>query len=186
MKTVSDHMVDHYNAQHLSEDTVQDLITATHRADQRRRWRRAAVTLLAAAAVLIVVLFGPLRPTPLERAAKEVAHNHYKQPALEVLTDDYAAAGEALRRLRFTPTAPARLEDRGLEMLGARYCSIQDHLAVQVRLTDADSRLYTLYETRLTTDLEDLTGEIAMEGVRIEIWQEDGLLFALASPTRAP
>jgi hypothetical protein len=177
---VSD-LSDHYNAKRLPSATAARLLAATRRTDRRRRIVPVSAGLLLAAALLLTVRL-VTTPTLLDQAAAEVATNHLKQSDLDIITGDFDDIGPALARLSFTPTASLRLEDSGLSLVGARYCTIQGHLAAQVRLIDDTGRIYTLYEVEATDALRSLEGTVEQGALEISMWQEEGLLFALASP----
>lgn len=166
----------------------------------KRRWwaTKGALTGALAATVLLVVVgmlallnpHGAPHPGISEQAAlkdrviREIVTNHVKQLQPDVITERWSALGRELPKLDFQPLRPSRLDD--LRLVGARYCSIQGHLAAQLRLEAPDGSRYTLYQLAATEELADLpatTGEAA--GVTVELWQERGLLLGLAgSPDR--
>ena len=176
-----------YHEQNPKPETLDHLLAATRAADRRRRqerrqrhWLLAAILLMAMAAAW---LFGRDASTESQVRATgvEVAMNHTKNLSVEVQSAAYPAIGNALDKLGFEPVAPTRIASPDLELIGGRYCSIQGHLAAQLRLVDAAGRRVTLYQTPLVSELESLAGHtITIDGIRVELWQEQGLLMALA------
>jgi len=106
--------------------------------------------------------------------------NHLKDLAPEIAETRWPALGVELDKLGFALTEPSRLAG-DYRLVGGRYCSIQAQLAAQLRILDAQGRSATLYVTELSPELESLPGtERRRDEVEIEVWQEDGLLYALA------
>ena len=64
---------------------------------------------------------------------------------------------------------------------GARYCTIDSAIAVQVRLQDEALRDYTLYEFRSHDWLVIQDEEVISVGdIQVTLWQEDGVTMGLA------
>lgn len=115
-------------------------------------------------------------------AAQEVALNHKKQLAAEFHGVDYESLHLQMGKLDFVLTTPARLRESKLRLVGARYCSIQGHLAAQIKLKDDQGHEYTLYQTHLPSPTATFSAsDYMVDGVRIQEWQEAGLFFALAT-----
>ena len=84
-------------------------------------------------------------------------------------------------KLDFTPLEPHRMRRVGHRLIGARYCSIGGKIAAQIRLMDAHERSLTLYEFRPGHTYGELTAhELNIDGVIVAMWQEGGLVMALA------
>ena len=66
-------------------------------------------------------------------------------------------------------------------MLGGRYCSIQGRLAAQIKLEDEHGSVLTLFQTNFDERFDGLTEvQRELDGIRIRVWREGDLLFALA------
>jgi hypothetical protein len=60
---------------------------------------------------------------------------------------------------------------------------VRGQIAAQIRLTDAGGRTCTLYEARPADELSEVTSaEFNIDGCRVEVWREAGLLMILAGP----
>jgi len=152
--------------------------------------RRVTPAYLAVAASLLLILFGGglflLQPNPNADpswlVAKEIAVNHNKHLAIEYPTGDYHALNRLMDKLDFSSVISKRLPSGQYRLLGGRYCSIQGQLALQLKLRDRAGNLYTLYQAPLNKLLSGIRqGEQTIDGVRITLWREAGLLFGLAS-----
>lgn len=87
-----------------------------------------------------------------------------------------------MSKLDFVLTAPQQLPNTQLSVVGARYCSIQGHLAAQIKLEDSQGKHYTLYERSLIdTPTLPNQSEYRVDGIRVQAWREAGLFFGLAS-----
>lgn len=84
-------------------------------------------------------------------------------------------------RLGFSSTIPAEVEKLHLEFTGARYCSIQGNLAVQIKMKDRLGSNFTLYQTPSVEPLTRLpTADFRYAGLQMKLWQERGLFMGLA------
>ncbi|TAA45094.1 MULTISPECIES: hypothetical protein [Corallincola] len=153
---------------------------------QRRMWLGLAATLCAFALVLWHNL--PMQSTTAlnlaQLIADEVVANHRKLKPLEVQGQELKLVRGYFRQLSFQPIDSAQLQQ--WQLTGGRYCSIQGVDAAQLRYTDSEGGLSTLYQIALPTGWgKELFAERAAPavmlysaGYRVRIWQEKGLLLA--------
>jgi len=199
-KSLRAHLANHYEAQTMSADRV-DAIVAMARdgapADApppiRAWWARPAM-IAAAAVVLLTVTVGlvltansgspPESIVLAEQVSRQIKMFHDRDLTLDVTTDDFATLVAAMDQLEFTPYKPAVINDRGLRLVGARYCGMHGCPAVQMRLVDDQGRQYTLYQVRPDDELKAVARRtVAVDDVPVMLWQEKGLLIGLAGPT---
>lgn len=120
-----------------------------------------------------------------ERVAREVAMNHNKALGVEYQTDSFAVLSQYMDKLDFSLQAPRDMAFTNFTLVGGRYCSIQGQLAAQIKLADNAGQVYTLYQTRSGEHLESISVDrMQLDQVDIRLWQEQGLLFALAESTK--
>jgi hypothetical protein len=127
----------------------------------------------------------------LEAIATEVASNHLKLKPLEVESENLRQVLSYFDRLEFQPVESASITgNAGDRLLGGRYCSIQGVDAAQLRLMSADGELSTLYEGTLPVsklkqipdiDSGAAPAVLAVKGLQVRIWREQGVVFAHAS-----
>ncbi|MAG32408.1 MAG: hypothetical protein CL908_16120 [Deltaproteobacteria bacterium] len=152
--------------------------------------RRVAV---AAAAVAAVVLVSFVFPGLMNRGffgggealtgsiLREIALNHGKDLAVEFSAAGYPRLREQMAELDFALRPSRHLAAEELEMLGGRYCSIQGRLAAQIKLEDEHGSVLTLFQTNFDERFDGLTEvQRELDGIRIRVWREGDLLFALA------
>ena len=158
--------------------------------------RRISVFPLAIAAAAVAFLLAFLL-TPLlveqsdvrERIAMEVANNHIKLKPLDIETSSIEGIRDYFKKLDFIPVDSKLVNQAGLELIGGRYCSLQGITAAQLRLRKPDTgSVQTLYQTEYRKDVFKnipILGEgnepvdIYVKGIKVKIWVEKGLLFAL-------
>ncbi|MCL1050337.1 hypothetical protein L2755_11960 [Shewanella abyssi] len=123
------------------------------------------------------------------KIANEVALNHVKMKPLEVQTQQLSELRAYFTQLDFTPVNSSFLNNSASKMLGGRYCSIQGLTAAQIRFSDNDKQLVTLYEVQYDPSLYGVLPilergeqptELVVRGVAVSIWVEKGLLMATA------
>lgn len=118
-----------------------------------------------------------------QAVAVEIARNHNKRFNVEFHTAAFGDLERQMEKLDFALPEPARIRQRGLRMIGARYCSIQGQPAAQIRFKDKDGRTCTLYVSAAVPALAGVPEtQVEVNGVRIELWRESGLLLGLAGP----
>ena len=199
-ETLSEHLRRYYVEAELPAGTLERLARlAAARADARPERRGGAfrppspalaVAVLAASVVLALVGIWLLRAPAAghvlqaDAIAAEIALNHSKNLAIEFPAKGYAELREQMDKLDFTLRPPGLPGLRGLRIVGGRYCSIQGHLAAQIKLEDDAGRRVTLYQTRFADGFAGLPeGDRELEGLRIRIWRDGDLLLGIARPT---
>lgn len=146
----------------------------------------------AVAAFLLAFFLTPLlieQDDVRERIAMEVATNHIKLKPLEIETRSIEGIRDYFNKLDFIPVSSKRVSDAGLELIGGRYCSLQGISAAQLRVRKPGSNtVQTLYQTEYRKDVfasmpvleqDDEPVDIYVKGIKVTIWVEKGLLFAL-------
>lgn len=134
------------------------------------------------------------QPTNMvQRIAEEVVHNHLKLKPLEVKTDSIDGVRQYFSKLDFMPIDSALVNDPSLSLIGGRYCSLQGLTAAQLRLKeDTNKTIQTFYQTEYREEVFGYLPHISqgekpvetyVKGIKVKIWVEKGLVFAL---TEAP
>lgn len=126
----------------------------------------------------------------LEAIAIEVASNHLKLKPLEVKSQNLREVLSYFDRLDFQLLESKSIAvGAGDQLLGGRYCSIQGIDAAQLRVMSADGELNTWYEGTLPpgklkqipdTDSGAAPAELAVKGLSVRIWRQQGIVFAHA------
>jgi len=158
----------------------------------RRRWR-APAALAAAVIFLAVIMSATLMPSvrsmdvAATRIADEVLTNHLKIHFPDVEAGSIAEVRRELDRPDFVPVDSILLAGEALEILGARYCTLQGRTATQFLLVDREGNRVTHYQAAFDRErfgrLPRLdAGETPMvlerNGVQIDIWVEADILVA--------
>jgi len=178
-----------YHAKSLPAARVDFLLHAKNRiAPQTSQpWRITPLLQITALTAAIVIFFlvaaREEHRRTIERAVcAEVVMNHLKHSPLEIISSRYSEVQSALSRLDFSvmPANSTILE--AYRLMGGRYCSIQGVPAAQLRVQDVRSgKECTLYAVKAAGELRDVIATVdSMDGVRVEIWRQDNVLFGLA------
>jgi anti-sigma factor RsiW len=177
-----------YCARSLPTTRVDFLLQAKDRiAHPARPWRSTPFLQIAALTAAMVILFLVAAREEHRRAIEravcaEVVMNHMKHSPLEVISSHYSEVRSALSRLDFSimPASSTLLET--YQLMGGRYCSIQGVPAAQLRVRDVRSgKECTLYAVKAAGKLRDVIATVdSMDGIRVDIWRQDSVLFALA------
>jgi hypothetical protein len=190
MNPIDDAIRVHYQAQALSPERLAEIQARARRKRRNARmpgWRGVA---MVAAAVLLILPWLYLQQGPHDLTGQvfaEIAMNHGKRLGLEVVSSDYTTIQSDLDRLDFMIVPPPGVAER-FDLRGARYCSIQGVLAVQLRLRQHDTgAFHTLYVAPLTPELATIgrqRGEV--NGVTISLSSGHGLFYGLAHTSGMP
>lgn len=189
----------YYQGQRLPPEKLQQLIGFAEKAQnaraqveyipagwtQRLKFQRnvavAASLLLASVISLQWLIATPTEQQFVGSIAQEIAINHRKQFAVEFSGNRYAQLARSMTKLDFTLVDPVRLKERGFEILGARYCSLQGQIAVQIRLKNRSGVTFTLYQTASEGLFEKLAEQVQLtDGLEIEMWNENGVFLGIA------
>ena len=176
-------------AENSEENEVQPEAEPSPSIFGKRPWLPAAL----AAALMLVALVPFLWPGKSadmpSMIAEEVVKNHLNLKPLEVKGSELATISRYFNRLDFVPRQSEVLAGLDVDLLGGRYCSLQGVTAAQLRLQDG-GKLRSLYQVpykpEIFTDLPRLEeGEAPKEayarGVRVKMWVEKGILFAVTA-----
>ena len=198
-KSLRAHLANHYEALTLSADRRDAILAMVHEGDDEnvpeplRSWWTGIVPLAVAAAVVLAVGLGVYfngtggtnaSVALSEQVGRQIMVYHQRYIDLDVTTDDFAAMKQAMDQLEFEPYKPAIINEKGLRLVGARYCAMYGCAAVQMRFVDDQGRHYTLYEVKPDEKLRHVADRtVAVDNVPVKLWQEQGLLIGLAGPT---
>lgn len=139
------------------------------------------------AAALVIITIAITTPflgggNILNQVVDEVAYNHNKQMTMEIETANLDEITSYLSKLGFALIGSHELSTIEWEILGGRYCSIQGKLAAQLKVRNReDNRTYTFYQALMPQQMANI-GQVEnyVDGVKVVLWQEQGLLLGLA------
>jgi len=148
------------------------------------------------AVVLVIALVSSLfwglsidnRAGVAELIAEEVAYNHLKLKPMEVSSSSLNDMRSYFSELDFSLSQSKYIVDKGLKLVGGRYCSIQGEAAAQLRMQDENTGDMQIvyqapYNKELFQDLPKLHEGQApvrhfVNGIAVDVWVEKGILFA--------
>ncbi len=158
-------------------------------------WRSATTRGWAVAACLLIISITLFLRTPdnphdkVQAIALEVVKNHLHQKPLEIQSPQLAEVSSYFQRLDFRPIDSQYLHAERLSLMGGRYCSLQGVPAAQLRYREAKSNSqHTLYQVGYQKDIFASIPDIDQgaapiityaNGIRVTLWVENGILFAL-------
>lgn len=147
-------------------------------------------------ALLLPRLDTPVKESMVQLIANEVVKNHLKLKPLEVHTNNIDGLRHYFTQLDFLLVQSNQVSSFADNLLGGRYCSIQSITAAQLRLKNrTNNQINTLYQTEYSKavfgSLPDVgrgeQAEIAWaKGIKVKIWVEKGLLFAMTEVENKP
>lgn len=160
---------------------------------RRRRGRAVfgwSLAASAAIAVLAVLLWHP-PASDRERQrtiAEEVVVNHLYMKPLEVESAEFGPVRDYFTALDFVPRESLLMSDSAADLTGGRYCTILGVAAAQLRLVDTAGGVQSLYEVAYDPEAHgdipvlgdaDAPLELYVRGMKVQMWVERGILFAL-------
>lgn len=149
----------------------------------------AAILLVAASLLFTLANNLSYKQTMVAEIASEVVKNHLHRKPLEVVSGQLAQVSDYFTRLNFVPVASKLVENKGLSLLGGRYCSLQGVTAAQLRFTSSsENDIRTLYQVGYDAEIfkslpnigkQETPVQVFEKGVQVTMWVEKGVLFAL-------
>jgi hypothetical protein len=193
---IDDQIREYYQGQRLSEEARARLKAvlndcAAARESSRWRWIKtgivAAFVIAVTAAILLLAVFrgyGPESPPKLAAAvAQHAATGHNERQELEFRVSRTSELRQAMKSLDFTPVEPAMFTGMKMRIVGARYTTVEGVMAAQILYVDPKGERCTLFELRPVAPLARVpNGEHDVDGLRVSVWREKGLLMMLARP----
>ena len=147
---------------------------------------KAYISAVAASAFIATSLyfFSSSFSTPdYASISEQIAYNHNSRLQMEVLAPTISEVQGRLNRLGFSLVSSNKLESGKLTLVGGRYCNINGKLAAQMKLTHPETKaVYTFYQAKMPKKLLDnfSESETAIDGVKVKLWREKGLIMGLA------
>ncbi len=189
-KKIDEQIRDYYTSQRPSPQTVarvKQMIRAGAPVHSRRRlWIGIAAAVVIAVTTVIWTAAHRVLPLPQQVAltvARQAAVGHNEKQELEFRVRRYGELQNKMKSLDFTPVEPAMMTNMNMHIVGARYTTLAGAIAAQIRYVDDHGVPCTLYEVRSAGQLAVLvSGEQQVDGVRVNLWREKGLLMVLARP----
>lgn len=184
MKTLEQQVCDYYGEQVLPVERVRSIVQFSRAVTPSRKlvWAMSAAAAFSLIAVIMIVFNRPHQADLTKLVMAEIAKNHAKHIAPEVVTDRYEEVQTKLSRLDFSARPAAEFLLNDFQLLGGRYCSVQSEFAAQLQLREnVSGEACTLYVVPLTPALRHVKPDTrVVNGVRVQVWSEDSRLFGLA------
>lgn len=115
--------------------------------------------------------------------SKDIAYNHNSKLQMEVVSTQLHTVQGHLSKLGFKLVNSTKIQRDNLQLIGGRYCNINGKIAAQMQLRHNKTQaIYTFYQAKVGKDFIDNlnSDEMAIDGVKIKLWREKGLLMGLA------
>lgn len=187
---------DHYERQRLSEEArvrLKRLLREQQPGKASSPWWwagtgiAAAFVLVATAAALWFAVFrgnAPQSPQSIMTAvARHAATGHNERQELEFRVSRTADLRRVMKSLDFTPVEPSMMRNMSMRIVGARYTTIEGVMAAQILYVDSKGEPCTLYQAPPVDKLARVSeSEHVIDGVRVNVWRENGLVMVLTRP----
>lgn len=180
-KNFKERLNSHYLDKHLSPEQLDRLqqLKSSRDANKNNRYIISSCALVCIS-ILLLSFFHSHDNNPI---SKQIAYNHSIKLQMEVLSPDYNTVQNHLNKLGFKLVSSAKIESKEWKLIGGRYCNINGKIAAQLKVHNAktDSE-YTFYQAKLAADdIAEITdNEMYIDGVKVQLWREKGLLMGLA------
>jgi hypothetical protein len=115
--------------------------------------------------------------------SKDIAYNHNSKLQMEVVSTQLQTVQGHLNKLDFKLVNSRKIQRDNLQLIGGRYCNINGKIAAQMQLRHNKTQtIYTFYQANVEKDFIDnlSNDEMAIDGVKVKLWREKGLLMGLA------
>jgi len=183
MSSIEKHVNDFYQSQSLGPARLEHLLKETRRVKRKRFIPKAAVAaMLMIFAVGSVFYFNGPWKFKNHVLLQEASVNHRSKLQLEFDSHELTDLTNAMGELDFALVLPEKIKNT-VDLIGARYCTLNGKLAAHVKLKDSDTADdISLFMTATNTEFEKLGASTeSIDGVKLSSWSSDGLFYVLAS-----
>ncbi len=142
---------------------------------------RVMAGLVGLAVVAVALLAWPSPSITGDALAHEIASSHVMNLAPDIEAGSFDEARQRLEKLDFAAVRPTDEIMPDFELTGARYTRVGGEMGAQFQIEDAAGRPCSLFQVRdndAFRHVRDATYEV--DGVRVQVWREAGLLMGLA------
>ncbi len=172
-----------YGRKKLSDQQLKQLLNQKVSSRPQKKTLQLTVFALAASLMLVFGYYFGIHPEIqknriIKAYAEEVAYNHLKESAPKIYTDQTSSLNEQLSKLNFEVTFDERLQRYG-NLIGGKYCHIDDQIAAQLRIEDKDSNPLTCYQFKQQYN-HQFDQSINTKGVTVHLWTKDEVVIAIA------
>jgi hypothetical protein len=152
---------------------------------RRRIWIAAAAVVIALTTLLWTAAHRVESPQQIAaKISRQAAVGHNERQELEFHVATCAELQQKMKSLDFTLVEPVMVKEMNMRIIGARYATLAGEMAAQILYVDAHGVPCTLYEARPADQLSRVAvGDHLIDGVRVSVWKEKGLVMVLARPT---
>jgi hypothetical protein len=185
MRKIDEQIRDYYQQQGPSTEALARMKQVIAAGSPRRLAPRLYFGAAAAVLVAIVTLWwiSATHPPLTSTLARQAAAGHNQKQELEFHVQRCAELQALMKSLDFTPVEPAMMTTMNMRIVGARYTTLNGAIAAQIVYVDDHGIPCTLYEVRPIDRLATVpSSEQQVDGVRVSVWREKGLLMVLARP----
>lgn len=185
MKDLDQHIKTFYNAKSLSAEELGRIKSGKTSSTSlfssaKWLWRSAAVFALIITSVLVLnMVTKHHRYSVALDYAREVALNHEKALSSDIESNSILELNEQMTKLDFSMILPDQISSK-YTLKGARYCSINFHIAAQLKIEDTSGAISTLYLFKKMEDFP-IDQKIILKDTEITLWDNENLVYALAS-----
>lgn len=183
MSDLDKKIASYYNSRKLSPEQLKGIVEPSQQKVGGVNWYRplayAASILLLITTVYLFYFLPNQQNSILEQFAEEVAYNHKKQKPPKFMTSDVAELNQILDKLDFNFELGNRILSQ-YKLIGGKYCSVDNRIAVQLRLEDKDGNWSTCYIFKKKEDFS-FDKSIINDKTEVELWDKDDLIYAIAS-----
>ena len=144
----------------------------------RTRWLAGAV---GVAVLAVAFLAWPQPALSGDRLAREIASRHVMRLTPEIEAESFDVARDRLDKLDFAAVRPSEDAMPAFTLTGARYTRLGGEMGAEFQIQDASGRPCTLFQVpddAAFREIQDTVYEV--DGVRVKVWREAGLLMGLA------
>lgn len=172
----------HYQQKQLSEQQIEALQAISASSPRSPHYRIYGAVAACTVLAFVGFFYQPSQPH-VTTISKDIAYNHNSQMQMEILSPELRTVQGRLNKLGFQLVSSSKFEKGKWQLIGGRYCNINGKIAAQMKLRNSESKaIYTFYQAKVpnefTSTLND--NETAIDGVKVKLWREKGLLMGLA------
>ncbi len=179
MKNLDEQIKSIYNSKSLSIEQVELIKGSTPKSTKiqiKHLFRYAAILILAVGSYLI---YPKIRQKIIiNNFAQEIAIKHQKQIPSVFLSNSITAINSKMNKLDFNLILPKKNISE-LELIGAKYCSVDNRIAAKLELKNRTNEIVTCYVFKKIEKFK-FDNQINSNSSKVTFWDNNDVIFALA------
>lgn len=184
MKKLDEQIITFYKKKSLSVEELELIKNKTSINDNKIKkiipkiFKYAAIFILIFSTYILLIHPKHQQNSIINNFANEIAIKHQLQVPSEFKSNNIMEINSLMKKLNFNLILPKKNISE-LELLGAKYCSVNNRIAAKLELTNKKNEMITCYVFKKTEKFT-FNNQVNYNNTKVTFWDNNEVIFALA------